>query len=287
MSDEENMNTDHPPFPDPDSPERIEMLFDLAAGVYDDATFERLTAGLTDSERHEIEEQRVVHTLLAEAPPIAMDDLERAALRDAIRSAGPGRGGLLGFRMPWGLAGISNRIALGSAAASLLIVVVAGSFVMGGGLGGSDSADLTADAAASTTMQAPGAEESADADFFGSDENRLSAPETAAVESLQSIEEPADGSGVAAVEDVSVIRESDVEELLAETPSGPRPYNPDNLACRDELPSNDVTFGYLGQWRSNGDDQRNAVMFKIERGLDASVRVLDTADCSLLFELDK
>ncbi len=286
MSDEDNMNTDHPPLPEPDSPERIEMMFDLAAGVHDDATFDRLMAGLTDAERHEVEEQQIVHALLAEAPSVTMEDFERAALRDAIGHIKPGGAVFSGLRMPRAIQGISSRIALGSVAASLLIMVLAGSFIMSGGLGGSDSADLTEAASASTTMQASRAEEGADADTFAYDDDRLSAPDTAAVESLQAIEEPADASSVAAVEDVSVIRESDVEDLLAETPSGPRPYNPENLACRDELPSNDVTFGYLGQWVGNGEDQRSAVMFKIERGLDASVQVLDTADCSLLFELD-
>ncbi len=279
------MSADHPPFPEPNSPERIELLFDLAAGLLDEATVERFTAELTESEYQEIEDQRSVNAMLATAPAVTMEDDERAALREMIRSEASSRTNLLGFKMPERRWSRSNWAGIGGVAASLLLVVVAGGFVLGGlGTAGDDAASsVAADAAATTTMQAEMMEESA-----ASDEDRsLSAPATAAAESLQAIPEPEDGSGVAAVEDVSVIRESDVEDLLAETPPGPRPYNPENLLCRDEIDSEDVTFGYLGRWADESGDRLNAVMFKIERGLEASVQVLDTADCSLLFELDK
>lgn len=259
------------------SPERMEVLIDFIDGRLDESETAIFEASLTENERREVELQRAVRSILDDAPAVKMTDIERAQLRTAIHDvAGTRSRRLAGLLPAW--QGRVNWVALGSVAASLILVVAAAT-VLSNGVRFSDR-DEGADAIAIAESAAP-----TTAPAAASTTTAMDTAGALNLESLQSIEEPAEESA-ADFSTLTMIRERDVLEVLDETPGPPRAYNPDNLECRDEIIDGEVVFGYLGAWTTDAGRRLDAVLFKVEDGRRTTVLILDTRDCSMVFELE-
>ena len=145
-----------------------DLIFDLAAGNLPEAEARAAEASLSAEGRAELAAQRTVLAAIANTPPVAMTDIERARLHRSVASAisettrelspvavaarpapttRPSR------------AGIFVRWASAAAAAAMLVGVVAVGSQLGGLGGSGDSADTiaTAEIAAATSTTAAGA----------------------------------------------------------------------------------------------------------------------------------
>ena len=142
-----------------------DLIFDLAAGHLPEAEARAAEASLSSEGRAELAAQRTVLAAIANTPPAAMTDIERARLHRSVASAiaettrelspvavearpGPARRPTR--------AGIFVRWASAAAAAAMLVGVVAVGSQLGGLGGSSDSADTiaTAESALTTVITA-------------------------------------------------------------------------------------------------------------------------------------
>lgn len=259
---------------------RLEVLFDFAAGLLSDEEAAAVEASLTADERADLASQHTVQAALAEAPEVALTQIERAQLRSAIQAqvkapdSGAAGRWFQNLKPNWG--------AIGSVAASLVLVVVAGTFVVSQvGRSADESSDQVAaqiesDAASETTVAAS-AEAPESADMAGDDTMSDAG-------SLQAIEEPAEEEDGTDVRSLSVFKRNDAVALLEEPPTGPTLYNPETLECRDVIESGNVTYGYAGQWEYEDGSQVPAVLFTVEAESGPRVLAFESLTCALILD---